>query len=119
MKITLTRDVAIKGVHHHAGLDIEIGDLDGARLIGMEKAFLTDPAEPSGGLTTETAGELVEGKQADDEVETVVVNASDEAIALATKKGLDITTVEGSGTEGTITVGDVKQAVKAAKKAAK
>ena len=46
-----------------------------------------------------------------------VVNASDEAIELAKEQGIDIDTVKGSGTNGTVTVPDVEKAIKAKDKA--
>ena len=45
--------------------------------------------------------------------ETQVVNASDEAIELAKKEGIDINTIKGTGTKGTVTVPDVEKALKA------
>ena len=45
--------------------------------------------------------------------DTKVVNASDEAIELAEKEGIDINTIKGTGTKGTVTVPDVEKAIKA------
>ena len=47
--------------------------------------------------------------------DTKVVNASDEAIELAEKEGIDINTIKGTGTKGTVTVPDVEKAIKASK----
>ena len=45
--------------------------------------------------------------------DTKVVNASDEATELAEKEGIDINTIKGTGTKGTVTVPDVEKAIKA------
>jgi len=46
--------------------------------------------------------------------EVTFVNASEEAMALAEEEGIDLSTLEGSGDEGTILVADVEAAVEAA-----
>ena len=48
-----------------------------------------------------------------------VVNASDEAIELAEKAGIDINSIKGTGTKGTVTVPNVEKAIKARDKGGK
>lgn len=63
MKIILSRDVAIGGLHHAAGETVDVGDADALALINMSKAQPKSKAKAgddrSVGLKTSDAPALV------------------------------------------------------------
>ena len=63
MKITVTRAVAIGGVHHEPGETVDVADEVGIRLTNMGKAQPAEGApqveDRAVGLTTKSAGPLV------------------------------------------------------------
>lgn len=55
MTITLTRSIAINGVHHDAGETLEVGGELGNSLIAMRRAVIAEPSVKKSKQAAETA----------------------------------------------------------------
>ena len=80
---------------------VKAGDERAATLFGPAGKVIPDSVAEKYGLGGENSPDEPENNEPS-------INASKAALELATEKGIDLSTVEGTGSDGKITVGDVR-----------
>lgn len=65
MRVRVLRAFCIRGERQEPGIELEVGDVTAVELVAIGKAerVAGEPAPASGPMTTESADQLVSGKQ--------------------------------------------------------